>query len=127
MTDTIADMLTRIRNANLVNKDTVEVPYSKTKAAIAEVLTKEGFIAGVEQSGEEKKVLTLSLKGDVKQPITELNRISKPGRRVYAKASEIPRVLSGRGIVIVSTSHGVMSGDAAKQKGVGGELMCEVW
>lgn len=127
MTDTIADMLTRIRNANLVGKDSVEVPYSKTRAAIADVLTKEGFIGGVNQHGDVKKTLTLELNEGISRPIVELNRISKPGRRVYAKANEIPKVLNGRGVVILSTSHGVMSGKEAKNKGVGGELMCEVW
>lgn len=128
MTDTIADMLTRIRNALAVGKDSVEIPYSKTKAALADVLVREGFIAGATQNDDDRPSLELDLSAaESRRPVTELNRVSKPGRRVYAKAENVPKVLNGRGIVILSTSQGVMSGDEARKHGIGGEIMCEVW
>ncbi len=128
MFDPIADMLTRIRNATAVNKTVVDVPYSKAKASIAEVLTNYGYVAGYEVTDDAKPLVRLQLQEEGQaNPITEIHRISKPGRRVYAPADEIPTVLRGRGMVILSTSSGVMSGSDARQQGVGGEIMCKVW
>jgi len=129
MVDPVADMLTRIRNALAVHKSHVEVPYSKTKEALARVLLDAGFVNAVEIEGEGHK---RSLRIDIDQTttqrsITELHRISKPGRRVYAQSRDIPQILRGRGIVVVSTSSGVMNGSDAKKQGIGGELMCKVW
>jgi small subunit ribosomal protein S8 len=135
MTDPIADMLTRVRNAVMVGRTLVAMPGSKLKVAIAEILKEEGFIEGFEVAEGENpafKVLRIHLKyvGDRRQRrsvISGLERVSKPGRRVYAKRSEIPWVLSGLGVSILSTSKGVMSGRQARQQGVGGEILCKVW
>ncbi|HVE80614.1 MAG TPA: 30S ribosomal protein S8 [Candidatus Dormibacteraeota bacterium] len=130
MSDPIADMLTRIRNGLAVSKETVVVPHSKMKEAIAGILKENGFIAGFKVEGKEAgfKMLIISLKADADQPvISSLARVSKPGRRVYASSQDIPLVLGGRGMVIVSTSNGVMSGRDARKKGLGGELICKVW
>lgn len=129
MTDPIADMLTRIRNALAVSKDEVRLPHSKTKESLANVLKDCGFIADVSIAGDSpRRELVLGLNSDPSlKPITEIHRISKPGRRVYVGAGEIPSILRGRGIVIVSTSSGLMSGHEARRKGTGGELMCKVW
>ena len=128
MTDPIADMLTRIRNANAVKMTQVRVPYSKAKAAIADVLKDAGYIVAVDTVNEPKTELELTLRsGNKPNAITELHRISKPGRRVYVSSDEVPRVLRGRGIAIVSTSSGVMTDDQARKAGIGGELMCKVW
>lgn len=128
MTDPIADMLTRIRNANAINKQVIDVPFSKPKQALAQVLTDSGYIAGFEVQGEDKPKLQLRLNENNKPgKITEIHRISKPGRRVYVSADEIPRVLRGRGMAVVSTSSGILSGETARKQGVGGELMCKVW
>ncbi len=126
--DTIADMLTRIRNALAVNKDRVEVPYSKMKHAIAEVLKKQGFLGNVSVSGDSPatKIIEIDLSSATKS-INELHRISKPGRRVYASKDEIPKVLGGRGVVILSTSKGIMDGREAKKQSIGGELICKVF
>ena len=125
-TDPIADMLTRIRNAAGARRSSARIPYSKIKEAIAEILKTNGFIADftVEKEGFKSIVVEINT-----QPssLTNLARISKPGRRVYSAASEIPAVLGGRGIVIVSTSNGLMTGREARQKGLGGELICKVW
>lgn len=128
MVDPIADMLTRIRNALAVGRYQVEVPYSNTKLAIAKVLKRYGFITGIDTEGEDKKTLVLKLgDGQDGRIVREIHRVSKPGRRVYVTTKEIPSVLGGRGIVVVSTSQGVMCGNDAHKKGVGGELMCKVW
>lgn len=128
MQDTLADMFTRIRNAQMARKTKVDIPSSRTKVNIAKVLQEEGFIASYEVGGEEKKpVLTLDLKYYQGNPvIEEIQRVSRPGLRVYKGAREIPRVKAGLGVMIVSTNQGVMSDRAARQSNVGGELLCEV-
>ena len=129
-TDPIADMLTRIRNAQAVQKATVVVPFSKVKFHIAKVLERRGFIKKVELRGRKtKRVFEITLKyekGNI-PIISGIRRISKPGQRMYTPAKELRRVKSGRGIAIVSTSGGVMTDGEAKKKNVGGELLCEVW
>ncbi|GAW90896.1 30S ribosomal protein S8 [Calderihabitans maritimus] len=130
MTDPIADFLTRIRNANTVYQETVEIPSSKMKKALAEILKNEGFIKDYEYIEDGKQgILRLYLKyGPNKEKvITGLKRISKPGLRVYVKKDEIPRVLGGLGIAILSTSKGIMTDKQARKEGVGGEVICYVW
>jgi small subunit ribosomal protein S8 len=135
MTDPIADMLTRIRNAMAVGHPTVAMPNSKLKAEIARILKEEGFIGGYEVVDGESpghKILRLQLRyvGErrFRRPvITGLERVSKPGRRVYSGKSDIPWVLSGMGISIMTTPKGVMTGQRARQLGVGGEILCKVW
>ena len=130
MTDPIADMLTRIRNANQMRYKEVEVPASKMKIEIARILKEEGFINDYKvKKTEVQSILVLSLKyGDKKERvITGLKRISKPGLRVYAKAEELPRVLNGLGIAIVSTSKGVMTDKQARRESLGGEVLAFVW
>lgn len=129
MTDPIADMLTRIRNANRQHHDEVSIPASKVKMDIAEILKNEGFIKGFKVEGEGvKKNINIALKyrGN-DRVITDLKRISKPGLRVYAKVDEIPRVLNGLGIVILSTSQGLMTDKEAKAKQIGGEVLAYIW
>lgn len=128
-TDPISDMLTRIRNAIAVNKTVVSMPYSKIKFAVAELLVKNKFIDNVRTEGEGiNKVINIKINDDkANASITEISRISRPGRRVYARSTDIPTVKSGRGIVIVSTSRGLMSGEAAKKAKIGGELICRVY
>lgn len=129
MTDPIADMLTRIRNANRQHHETVMVPASKLKADIAEILKNEGFIKGYKVEGEgpiKNIVIALKYRGN-DRVITDLKRISKPGLRVYAKVNEIPKVLNGLGIVILSTSQGVMTDKEARAKQVGGEVLAYIW
>ncbi|MDF2461124.1 MAG: Ribosomal protein [Candidatus Saccharibacteria bacterium] len=125
--DPISDLLTRIRNASTARKSVVVMPYSKLKEQVAGILKDNGFIAGVNvaQDGGFKS-LELSLSQDP-EAITSLIRVSKPGRRVYTAAKDIPLVLGGRGLVILSTSSGVMTGREARKKGLGGELICKVW
>ena len=128
-TDPIADMLSRIRNAIAVRKNQVSLPHSKVKEAVAELLKSSGFIDGYDV-GDEKigKTMTLIInRSDSNARITEIVRMSTPGRREYAKAEKIPIVKRGRGLVIVSTSKGMMTGDEAKKQGVGGELICKVY
>ena len=128
--DPIADMLTRIRNANQMRYKEVEVPASKIKIEIARILKAEGFIADYKiKKNDVQSIIVLSLKyGDRKERvITGLKRISKPGLRVYAKASELPRVLNGLGIAIISTSHGVMTDKDARNQSLGGEVMAYIW
>ena len=128
--DPIADMLTRIRNANQMRYKEVEVPASKIKIEIARILKEEGFIADYKvKKNDVQSIIVLSLKyGDKKERvITGLKRISKPGLRVYAKASELPRVLNGLGIAIISTSHGVMTDKDARNQSLGGEVMAYIW
>jgi small subunit ribosomal protein S8 len=129
VTDPIADMLTRIRNSNTVNHETVDIPASKMKKNIAEILLDEGFISKVDliEDGVQG-VLRLTLKySDDKKVITGLKRISKPGLRVYAKKDEMPKVLGGLGIAIISTSSGLIVDRKARELGVGGEVVCYVW
>lgn len=130
MTDPIADMLTRIRNANLVYLDKVEVPASKMKRAIAEIMKKEGYIKDLEYIEDGKQgILRIYLKygPNKERVITGLKRISRPGRRVYARKGEIPRVLGGLGIAILSTSKGILTDKEARRQGVGGEVICYIW
>jgi len=130
MSDPIADMLTRIRNANTVRHETVEMPASKIKRQIAEILKSEGFIRDCEYIEDNKQgIIRIFLKygPNNERVITGLKRISKPGLRVYTKASEIPRVLGGLGIAILSTSKGIMTDKQARQLNTGGEVICYVW
>jgi len=129
-TDPIADFLTQIRNANMVYKETVVVPFSKVKEAIAAVLAEEGYIEGYRIKVEEgKKSIEVHLRysPDKERVITHLKRVSKSGRRVYVKKDELPRVRSGLGICILSTPKGILSGGKAKRFGVGGEVLCYIW
>jgi small subunit ribosomal protein S8 len=130
ITDPIADMLTRIRNANTANHEVVDIPVSKMKTAVAEILKEEGFIRSYEVVPQQPQgVLRVTLKyGPEKEKvITGLRRISRPGLRVYTSRTEIPRVLGGLGLVIISTSSGIMSGKRAKREGFGGEVLAYVW
>lgn len=129
-TDPIADMLTRIRNARMSSKTETSLPYSKIKHAIAQILVTSDYIVSAKQTQNGVfKRLELVLNDDSKtvKSLSKLIRLSKPGRRVYAKAKDIPTVLSGQGIVIVSTSKGLMTGHQAKKAGLGGELVCKVY
>mgnify|MGYP001151182899 CR=1 FL=1 len=129
VTDPIADMLTRIRNANAMRYKEVEIPSSKVKVEIANILKEEGFINDYKiKKNNVQDVIILSLKYNNKERvITGLKRISKPGLRVYAKAEEIPRVLNGLGIAIISTSKGIMTGKNAKAANLGGEVLAYIW
>ncbi|GAA1844132.1 30S ribosomal protein S8 [Agromyces salentinus] len=130
MTDPVADMLTRLRNANSAHHDTVKMPNSKLKSHIAEILTKEGYIAGFEVTDARVgKDLTLTLKfgPNRERSIAGIKRVSKPGLRVYAKSTEIPKVLGGLGVAILSTSSGLLTDRQAEKKGVGGEVLAYVW
>lgn len=125
LTDPIADMLTRIRNAHLALHKEVSVPSSKMKQSIAAILKQEGYVDNVTV---DDKAITLSLKYHQGKPaIAGLKRVSKPGRRIYVGSSQIPRVQNGLGICIISTSSGVLDGVSAQEKKVGGELLCEIW
>lgn len=130
LTDPIADMLARIRNANKALHDTVEMPSSRAKIEIARLLKEEGYVRDYRvEEGESFKRLVIELKygGNRERIITDLKRISKPGRRVYARKDRLPRVLGGMGTAILSTSSGVMTSRTAEQKGIGGEVICFVW
>ncbi|MEL7567253.1 MAG: 30S ribosomal protein S8 [Dehalobacterium sp.] len=130
MTDPIADFLTRIRNANTVYQDRVEIPASKTKQGLANILKEEGFIKDVEYIEDGKQgILRLYLKygASREKVITGLKRISKPGLRVYARRDQVPRVLGGLGVAVVSTSKGLMTDKQARTEGLGGEIICYVW
>ena len=132
MTDPIADMLTRLRNANQAYHDQVSMPYSKIKANIAEVLKQEGYIASWQvrdNEGSVGKTLTIELKfgPNRERSIAGLRRVSKPGLRVYAKANELPRVLGGLGVAIISTSQGLLTDRQARKRGIGGEVLAYVW
>ncbi|ADE67265.1 MULTISPECIES: 30S ribosomal protein S8 [Priestia] len=130
MTDPIADLLTRIRNANMVRHEKIEVPASNIKKQIAEILKREGFVRDVEYIEDNKQgIIRIFLKygSNNERVITGLKRISKPGLRVYAKTNEVPRVLNGLGIAIVSTSQGVLTDKEARQKQTGGEVLAYVW
>ena len=129
MTDPIADMLTRIRNANRQHHDNVMVPASKLKVGIAEILKNEGFINGYTVEGEapiQNINISLKYRGN-DRVITDLKRISKPGLRVYAKVDEIPKVLNGLGIAILSTSKGIMTDKEARKENIGGEVLAYIW
>ncbi len=129
--DTISDMLTRIRNANMVKHQIVQIPSTKMSLAITEILKAEGYIEDFEQYSENNKnYLLISLKytGKSRQPvICKLERVSKPGLRVYSGSKELPKVLNNLGIAIVSTSKGVMTNLKAKELGIGGEVLCYIW
>ncbi|MFD2707283.1 MULTISPECIES: 30S ribosomal protein S8 [Salibacterium] len=130
MTDPIADMLTRIRNANTVRHEKLELPASNLKSEVANILKQEGFVRDVESVEDNKQgIIRIFLKygAENERVITGLKRISKPGLRVYAKAEELPRVLGGLGIAVISTSNGVMSDKEARKKQVGGEVLAYVW
>ena len=132
MTDPIADMLTRIRNGNVAMRDEVMMPASKQKSALAEVLKREGFIADYSIAQDDQgpgKVLKISMKygEDRQRTISGIKRISTPVLRVYRGATEVPRVLGGLGVAVLSTSHGLMTDREARKRNVGGEVMCFVW
>jgi small subunit ribosomal protein S8 len=130
LTDPIADMLTRIRNANLALHDAVEMPGSTMKAEVARVLRDEGYITDYELRDAEvgtELVVRLKYDRDRRRVISGLERVSKPGRRVYVDRTEIPKVLGGMGISVISTSQGIITGHEARRRGVGGEVICSVW
>lgn len=128
MTDPISDMLTRIRNALMVKKPEVVVPYSQLKSRLAEILVREGYVESMTELKEPERSLRLRLNYDHGQSaIRSLKRVSRPGRRQYASTSELPRVLSGMGIAIVSTSQGLMTNKEARVKHLGGEIICEIY
>jgi small subunit ribosomal protein S8 len=130
MTDPIADFLTRLRNALLAKHETTEIPASKLKWRLAEILKAEGYIADAQLLGEgRQKVIRINLKYDRNEVsvIQSLQRISKPGRRMYVTADQLPRVLNGLGVAVISTSRGVMSDRECRRLHVGGEVMCQVW
>jgi small subunit ribosomal protein S8 len=133
MTDPIADMLTRLRNANQAFHDSVAMPHSKIKEGVAEILKQEGYIASFDvkdpEEGEVSKTLTITLKygRNRERSLAGVRRISKPGLRVYAKSTGLPKVLGGLGVAIISTSQGLLTDRQANQKGVGGEVLAYVW
>ena len=130
MTDPVADFLTRLRNANSAYHETISLPYSKLKAGIAEILKKEGYVGAVKvEDAEVGKTLIVDLKygPNRERTIVGIKRVSKPGLRVYAKSTELPRVLGGLGIAILSTSSGLLTDRQAAKKGVGGEVIAYVW
>ena len=129
--DTIADMLTRIRNANLARHQTVDIPSTRMTRSIAQVLQEEGFIDSFDTTGDgvqRKLVIKLKYRGKGRDPIIKnLKRVSRPGLRVYSNRKDLPRVLGGIGIAIISTSSGIMTDRDARQRGIGGEVLCYVW
>ena len=129
--DTIADMLTRVRNANLASHKIVKIPSTKMTRSISSVLLEEGFIQNFEEIGDgfnKQLLLSLKYKGKEGEPvITSLKRISRPGLRVYANRKELPRVLGGLGVAIISTSQGVLTDNKARHQGLGGEVLCYIW
>ncbi|BAT72208.1 small subunit ribosomal protein S8 [Thermosulfidibacter takaii ABI70S6] len=129
MTDPIADMLTRIRNALMVKKETVEIPGSRLKKEIARILKEEGFIEDykIEENPVQDKIIIKLKYYKGESVIRGLRRVSKPGRRIYVSKNELPNVLGGLGIAIISTSRGVMTNKEAKKLGLGGEYICDVW
>jgi len=132
MTDPIADMLTRIRNANSAQFDTVKMPGSKLKEALAAILEREGFIAGYTVAKDPQRPgstleITMKYAQDRTRTIGGITRVSKPGLRIYARATSIPRVLGGIGVAVVSTSHGLMTDREARKRHLGGEVLCYVW
>ena len=130
MTDPIADMLTRIRNANTVGHETVDIPASKIKKSIAEILLEEGYMKGFEEIDDNKQgIIKIDMKygANKERVISGIKKISKPGLKVYAKADQVPRVLGGLGVAIISSSKGVVSDKKARELGVGGEVICYIW
>ncbi len=130
MTDPIADMLTRVRNALAANKETVEIPSSNMKKAIADIMLAEGYVSDVKLEKDEfngKLVLTLKYSGKKKPVINGLKRVSRPGLRVYSDVEKMPRVMDGLGIAILSTNKGILTDKQAKAQNVGGELLCYIW
>ena len=130
MTDPVADMLTRIRNANTVRHTTVDIPESKMKKAIADILVGEGYIKGydiIEEGSQGTIRVHMKYGADKERVISGIKRISKPGLKVYAKSTDVPKVLGGLGIAIISTSQGIISDKEARKLGVGGEVICYVW
>src|SRR5213083_149065 len=132
MTDPIADMLTRLRNANIAFHDEVLMPSSKQKEALAKILVSEGYIVGFEVENDSSRPgrqlkITLKYSPDRERTISGLKRVSKPGLRVYSKADGVPRVLGGMGIAILSTNQGLMTDREARRRKVGGEVLCQVW
>lgn len=128
-TDPIADMLTRIRNAIAAGKTEIELPHSSVKETVAKILTDNGFLHGVSHDDKDgRKLLKIAIWNENSNPaITEINRLSTPGRRLYVGADDIPSIKQGRGVVIISTSKGMMTGREARQKRLGGELICQVY
>lgn len=130
MTDPIADMLTRIRNANIVKHETVELPSSKMKKTLAELMVQEGYLSGIEEYMDGSvPMLKLGLKygANKERVITGVKRISKPGLRVYAHKDNVPKVLGGLGVAVLSTSKGIMTDREARKEGIGGEVICYIW
>ena len=132
VTDTISDMLTRIRNANMVKHQIVQIPSTKMSNAIAIILKEEGFVENFEIYNDEKShsylLISLKYKGKLREPvICKLERVSKPGLRVYANSKDLPKVLDDLGIAIISTSKGIMTNLKAKEMGIGGEILCYIW
>jgi len=132
MTDPIADMLTRLRNANVAHHDVVVMPSSKLKEALAAILLREGYIAGFNVRDDEARPgrfleVTMKYAPDRTRTISGLRRVSKPGLRVYTAADKLPRVLGGLGVAVLSTSHGLMTDREARKRRVGGEILCYVW
>src|SRR5580692_6141457 len=128
MSDPISDMLTRIRNGGRALLPVIELPHSRIKESVAKILKSEGYVSEVSVEGETKKKIKIRLKYEGKKSVIEgLKRVSTPGLRKYVGATEIPRVLGGLGVAIVSTSEGVMTGTQAKKKNLGGELLCYIW
>ncbi|MDA8274995.1 MAG: 30S ribosomal protein S8 [Actinomycetota bacterium] len=132
MSDPIADMLTRIRNANTAHFDTVRMPGSKLKESLAAILVEEGYISGYsvnEEAGKPGKTLEITMKysPDRTRTISGIKRVSKPGLRIYAQADRLPRVLGGMGVAVVSTSKGLMTDREARKRRIGGEVLCYVW
>lgn len=127
MQDPIADLLTRIRNGQAAGKVTVTMPSSKQKVAIANLLLKEGYIASVSENGDVKKVLEIGLKYYEGKPVVEMiQRVSRPGLRIYKRCKDLPRIMNGLGIAVISTSKGLMTDRAARKDGLGGEVVCYV-
>jgi small subunit ribosomal protein S8 len=130
MTDPIADMLTRIRNANMTYKDAVEMPASRLKEEVARLLEREGFIGGYRVEGDgpgRRIVIDMKYGPERRRTISGVRRVSRPGRRVYADRKTLPRVLGGLGVAILSTSEGLMTDRQAARRGIGGEIVCHVW
>lgn len=127
MQDPIADLLTRIRNGQAAGKVSVSMPSSKQKLAIAKLLEKEGYVASVKETGDVKKVLEIELKYFEGKPVVEMiQRVSRPGLRIYKKCRDLPRIMNGLGIAVISTSKGLMTDRAARRDGLGGEVICYV-
>jgi small subunit ribosomal protein S8 len=130
MSDPLSDMLTRIRNAGMAKFESVNMPHSKLKAGVAKILKEEGYISGynvVEDNKQSVLHITLKYDKDDRKVISGLRKVSKPGRRIYVKADGIPRIMSGMGIAVLSTSKGIVADRDARGQGIGGELLCEVW